>query len=207
MAWKPDYVSAADLAAYVRITDNLDDAQLARAVTAASRAIDRHTRRQFGKTNTAEARYYSARWATRLGAWVVPIDDLMTTTGLVVELDTTGDGTYATEIASGTYVLRPRNAAADGEPWTELALLSSASASPCGADGELRITATWGWTSVPVTVEEACLLQASRLDFRRNAPAGVAGSPDAGSEIRLLAKLDPDVAVTLEPYRRKARPR
>jgi hypothetical protein len=44
------------------------------------------------------------------------------------------------------------------------------------------------------------LLQASRLDFRRVAPAGVAGSPETGSEVRLLARVDPDVAVSLKDY-------
>ena len=51
--------------------------------------------------------------------------------------------------------------------------------------------------------QEATLLQASRLAARRDSPFGVAGSPDAGSEMRLLARVDPDVAVALEPYRRR----
>ena len=39
--------------------------------------------------------------------------------------------------------------------------------------------------------------EASRWFARRNSPYGIAGSPEMGSELRLLAKLDPDVAVML----------
>jgi hypothetical protein len=184
MAWEPDYVEVSDLAGYVRIDDNVDDAQLALAITAASRAVDRHCRRQFGQVAAPEARYYRPKYSTRYGAWILVTDDLMTTTGLVV---------------TGTYTLYPRNAAAKARPWTSLHFDTE-------PDCELEVTARWGWTEVPDSVKQACLLQASRLFARRGAPFGIAGSPDAGSEMRLLAKVDPDVAVTLEPYRRKARP-
>jgi hypothetical protein len=67
----------------------------------------------------------------------------------------------------------------------------------------VQVTATWGWTAVPATIKKATLLQASRFYKRRDAPFGVAGSPDMGSEMRLLAKVDPDVEVMLGDYRRK----
>jgi uncharacterized phiE125 gp8 family phage protein len=207
MAWKPEYATALELAAYTRIPDNADDAQLALAISASSRSIDRHTRRQFGKVDSAEARVYTARWSRTIGLWVVPIDDVQTTTGLVVKVDTEADGTYATTITSGTYSLRPRNAAAEGKPWEQVAFLDTAAATPTGVDAEVQVTALFGWTSVPTTIKQACLLQASRFFARRGAPFGIAGSPDTGSEMRLLAKVDPDVAVSLEPYRKKARPR
>jgi hypothetical protein len=205
MAWKPDYATASDLAAYVHIVDSDDDAQLALAVTAASRAIDRHTRRQFGRVDSAVARYYTACWSSRLCAWVVPIDDLMTVTGLEVMADLDDSGDYATVIDA--YALKPVNAQADGRPWTSLAVLPSSSAQPCGDVDAVEVTAQFGWTAVPTTVKQACLLQASRVFARRGSPFGVAGSPDVGSELRLLAKVDPDVAVMLEDYRKKARPR
>jgi len=53
-------------------------------------------------------------------------------------------------------------------------------------------------------VHEACLLQSSRIAARRDSPFGVAGSPETGSELRLLDRVDPDVAVTLSRYRRRA---
>lgn len=203
MAWAPDYATAIELAAYVRIDDSVDDAQLALAVAAASRAIDRTTRRQFGVVDVPVARFYTARHDAALGRLVVDLDDLMSTTGLVVEVDTEGDGTYAGTIAAADYTLMPRNAAADGRPWTLLSPSGDSTVGLSTVEGAVRITALWGWSSVPPAVKQACLTQASRLLARRDAPFGVAGSPEAGSEMRLLAKVDPDVAVLLRHYTRR----
>jgi hypothetical protein len=56
-------------------------------------------------------------------------------------------------------------------------------------------------------VHTATLLQGGRLYTRRSALFGIAGSPESGSEMRLLSKVDPDVAVMLRGYRRIARPK
>jgi hypothetical protein len=58
---------------------------------------------------------------------------------------------------------------------------------------------------VPSAVKLATRLQASRFMARRDSPYGVAGSPDAGSEIRLLSRVDPDVAVALRGFSRPRR--
>ena len=191
MAWAPDYATDAELAAYLRITDSVDDAQLGLAVTAASRAVDRHTGRQFGKVAAAEERFYTPRWDRRRCRWVVEIDDLMTTTDLVVEIA----GTAVT-----AFTLEPRNAAAEGKPWELLVVDTDSPTTPTGDEYEAAATANWGWTAVPATVEQATLLQGSRFMARREAPFGVAGSPELGSEVRLLARVDVDVAVMLGPY-------
>lgn len=190
MPWAPDYVTSADLKGDLRITDNGDDAQVARAITAASRAVDRATNRQFGLVDAAEDRIYPASW--RRGRWLVKIDDLMTETGFTV---TTVDGTVT------AYRLHPVNAAAEGRPWTRLVIDPASPVQPTGEPyEEITVTAKFGWATVPDTVKEATLLQASRFFKRRDAPFGVAGSPDQGSEMRLLAKVDPDVAVMLADY-------
>jgi hypothetical protein len=198
MAWAPDYITEDDLKEYSRIGDEADDAQVALAITAASRAVDRHTNRQFGLVAAPELRRYKANPDYTNGYWTVPVDDFQTTTGLVVEV---GDALDVVTV----YDLEPLNAAAEGEPWTHVTFLESSEVQPCGLRGELRVTARWGWTAVPPTVAEATLLQASRFLMRRNAPFGVAGSPDLGNEMRLLKKVDPDVAVVLRPYKRALR--
>src|SRR5262245_53054327 len=94
MPWAPDYATADELAVYGRITDDVDDAQLALAVSAASRAIDLATNRQFGQVGAAELRTYYARpdWST--GWWTVDVDDFQDASGLVVEV--VDSGTVAT---------------------------------------------------------------------------------------------------------------
>ncbi len=203
MTWAPDYCDAAELTAFVRIPegDDLDEVQIGLAITAASRAIDRATGRQFGLVDTAEARFYTAHYDPARTRWRVPIDDLMSTAGLLVAFDSDGDETYSSPITERG--LRPPNAAQKARPWTELIVLPSSAVQPTALEAGVSVTASWGWTAVPDAVKEACLLQASRLLARRDSPYGVAGSPDAGSEMRLLAKVDPDVEVALSDYKRR----
>lgn len=200
MPWEPDYVAVADLADELRIDDNEDDVQLARWVTSASRAVDDHCKRQFGQLAAAEARQYTPEWSKSRGVWLVPIDDLMVApTEVAVEQHSAG----VFVVVTGS-VFRPINAAAKARPWTELALPDTAAVgSVFGREGSVRVTARWGWSAVPVPVKQATLLQASRFAIRRDSPYGIAGSPDTGSEMRLLAKVDPDVAVSLNSYRRR----
>lgn len=200
MAWAPDYCSNDELKAFVRVSSDADDDTRALAIAAASRAIDRSTGRQFGKVDTAEARTFTAFYCWKRERWVVPIDDLMVTTDLAVAFDSDGDETYADAITA--HSLRPANAVATGWPWTELVVLPGSTVTPTDTDNAVEVTAVWGWSAVPDAVNEACLLQASRLLSRRESPYGIAGSPQMGSELRLLAKVDPDVAVILRPYKR-----
>ena len=187
MTWAPDYVAASDLKSFLRIGDTVDDVEVDFAIAAASRAIDRAANRQFGLEAAPVQRAYTARWDKARCKYVVDIDDLMTVTGLIVTVDVT----------ETTYTLHPSNADLDGRPWTQIVL----DGGTCTEDG-VSVTAQFGWTAVPDAVKQATLLQASRFFKRRDAAFGVAGSPELGSELRLLAKVDPDVDVVLGPYRR-----
>jgi hypothetical protein len=200
--WAPDYVTADELADYLRIKDDLDDVELAEACSGASRAVDEHCHRQFGKVDAPEVRYYTARWSKTRQGWLVPVDDFQTAAGLSVTLDLLGDGSYSSTVDLTYYVKLPINAARKGRPWEALLIKYVSPIKPNQASAEVGVLATWGWTDVPTAVKLATKFQASRFDFRRSAPAGVAGSPEQGSELRLLAKLDPDVAVDLRSYRR-----
>lgn len=193
MAWAPDYCTLAEAKAYSRITNEISDVQVALAVTAASRAVDLATNRQFGVVDAAEERFYTARYDRRIARWFVEVDDFMSTSGLVLEIDGT---------ASTSFVKEPRNAAAKGRPWTRLVFNTDATLYPTGERDEIGVTALWGWSSVPAAVEQATLLQTQRFLIRRDSPYGIAGSIEDGSEIRLQSKVDPDVAVALGPYKR-----
>jgi hypothetical protein len=126
MAWAPDYVSLPELKAHVGLDDVLDDIQLSVAISAASRAIDHQTNRQFGKVAAAEQRIYRARPDYEQGRWTVDVDDYQTTSGLVVEV--VDAGTVA------TFVKEPVNAAQKGRPWTRVTFTSDSEFTPdsCG---------------------------------------------------------------------------
>lgn len=214
MAWKPDYVTLAQLKSHLRITDTNDDADLAFAITAASRAVDQSANRQFGLTGSAVARYYEYtgepftgqdRFQTTLSdplgsRYVVEVDDLMTTTGLVVKVDRNDDGTFEETFAATDFDLHGWNAAAESVPWTRI-VLKEGKTFPLHPRS-IEVTANWGWSATPDDIKQATLIQAARFFSRRNAPFGIAGSPETGSEMRLLERLDPDVALMVRHRKR-----
>lgn len=200
MAWAPNYIEPEVLADFVRTDVEHDHVELSGACTSASRAIDLATYRQFGVT-AAEARVYTPEWNTKMGRWVVECDDVTALTAIAV--DTADDGSYSTTVDLSAAVYLPHNAVAEGRVYERVAFRRTALASSALGDGSVRLTAPWGWSAgVPETIINATKLQASRFFARRNSPYGVAGSPDQGSEIRLQARADPDVIMSVRPYKR-----
>lgn len=196
MAWAPAYITAAELKTWMRVAGSAEDALYADAAEAASRAVDRHCNRQFGQTAAVEARLYTAWWDTRIGRWTVTVDDFQDATGLTVTVPT---GTV------DVLAKKPANAAQRGKPWTHLVVDPTAAYRPTGVDDEVTVTVKWGWTAFPTPVKTACKLQGSRFMARRDSPYGVAGSPDLGNELRLLAKLDADITPMLTDLVRQRR--
>lgn len=207
MTWAPDYVAIEVLKHFLRIPtaeapeeeplDALDDAELALAITTASRSIDRACNRQFGQVAEMEARYFTAH-RRHDGRMAVAIDDLQEPEDMTIDVDSAGDLTYSSSVT--TFRMLPLNATAAGFPYTEIELPPQ-SVVP-RVLGAVKVTACWGWSAIPSSIQNATLLQAARLMKRRDAPFGVAGSPELGNELRLLERLDPDVAVMVADYRR-----
>lgn len=206
MTWAPVYATKAELKERIGDTGGgtAHDAMLDRILDASSRAVDAHCGRQFG--TATGARYYTARREDLPGAygypgraWMLELDDLFDAPTLV-DVDTVGDGTFAGVAGAAALELLPRNAIANGVPFTRARFLSSSAYLPTGVPDEVRVTAAWGWPAVPDAVVEATLAHAHRLYWGRNAPSGVAGSPELGSELRLLDRIHPDAASVLRPY-------
>ncbi|KKE98396.1 hypothetical protein WN67_29505 [Mycolicibacterium obuense] len=172
-----------------------DSAEMELAIEAASRSVDRACDRQFGTLDAPEARSYTAVRDYR-GQWIIAVDDFATVDGLLVE---TVDAQGITTPITGVLPL-PINAVANGRVWTQIAVPSGSPVVPSAAGG-VRVTALWGWPEIPKTITLATLLQASRLYARRHAPFCVAGNEDVG-QLRLLDKLDPDLAVSVRPFAR-----
>lgn len=194
--WRPNYITDELLKTELKITTDDDDTWIGLCASAASRAVDRHTFRQFGLLAEPVALVCPAQWWPDRRRWAVALPDLMTTTGLVVEVD----GAAVTG-----YRLEPVNAALEGKPWEWLLLPYDTADVPVEPDYDVDVTARFGWADLPDVVAPATLLQAQRFYARRDSIYGVAGSPTMGSEIRLLAKVDPDVGVMLADVVRQVR--
>lgn len=175
---EPVYASISEFKDFVRIPaeDDTDDAVLEVALAAASRAVDRFTGRVFGSAE--DTRVFDV-----IDGYAI-VDDL----SRIDEVKLNGKTVTASPW--------PRNAASVGRPYQRLFFADR------NARGEVEVTGLFGWAAVPEAIKQATLLQANRLRARRDAPLGVAGSPETGSELRLLARLDPDVEVLVRGYRR-----
>lgn len=196
------YATLTELKAFVGIpdVDTLDNTALTLALDAASGQVDGFCDRSFLADSSPTVRLYSPD----LGG-ILTVDPISSTTGLVVATDDNADGTYETTWTLGTdFRLEPLNASAAAEPWTRLVALGTRWFPRLPYRPGVSVTARFGWPggTPPQQVKLATLIQASRLFKRKDAPFGVAGSVEFGSEMRLLNELDRDAQNLLRPYRR-----
>lgn len=191
------YVHLAEIRGELGITDATDmtdDSRLENAVEAASRAIDNECGQRFYLDSTATARYYTAEDSDYLRIHPVGL-----VTSFAIATDEDGDRTYETTWASTDYDMLPDNASADGRPWTALQTTPNGQHGFPGLRRGVKVTAFWGWPSVPAAIKRATMIQAVRLYKRRDAVFGQTGSPETG--VMTLPALDPDVKRLIAPYR------
>lgn len=175
-------------------TDNADDIDLENALERASRALDTRCRGEGGHfyaDTVASARtYYTDDSAYRMRKGeVIAVDDISSTTGLVVEV---GDGT--TWVAVTDYDLDPANALAKSRAVEALIRPRGCwSSSP-----RVRVTAPWGWPAVPNNIVQATLLLANRRFMRRRSPEGISGWATEGA-VR-VSRFDPDIEDLVGDY-------
>lgn len=194
------YVTLNDLKGYLDIplADTTEDSLLEQIVEAASRSIDRIAGRRFYLDSVASARYYRTT-----DAYSCMVDDIGSTTDLAVALDTSGGGTYSTTAVYNTdFIVEPLNAAAFGRPWTLLTMVGSyLFPYPWNLRPGVRVTARWGWPTVPDDIVEACLILSADLYKRKSSVGGVLGLSEMGA-IR-MSPLGRDIAAMVRAYRRE----
>ena len=196
MAITNGYATLNQVKAALRITDSTEDALLEIAIEAASRAIDGNTGRHF----------YSAGTATRYFApdedFVLLIDDLAGT-AITLQTANNADGVYDVTWDTSDYQLEPLNGNSDGIAWpyTRIRAIGDYLWPILNGEALAKITGVWGWTSVPIAVTQACVIQSSRIYKRLDSPLGVAGFGDMGV-MRVTRDLDPDVAQLIGTYRK-----
>ena len=187
------YVELDELKAMLSIDDYVDDALLEGHIEAASRTVDDICHRTFDLATTATARtFYPA--SPRL----VIVDDIGSTSGLVIKIDNDLTGTFETTLTDCTP--QPDNALAKGRPITRF--LAYETFFPEDIRPTVEVTAKWGWPAVPEPVKSATAILAGRLWKRADSLLGVAGFGDLGAV--MLRAVDPDIKLMLSAYIRPA---
>ncbi len=202
MAISNGYATLAQIKSALRIpsADATDDALLEMAVESGSRLIDAYCGRNFVYGGTAAAtRYFHAN-----DPYVVQIDDARTITQVQTSSSEDGiyDVTFNLTAHTGDIQAEPLNDYVGGLTWpfTRLRAIGDY-VFPVDLETTVKVTAVYGWPTVPVTVTQACILQSSRIFTRLQSPLGVAGFGDMGI-MRVSRGLDPDVSQLIEGYRR-----
>jgi hypothetical protein len=185
-----EYAELAELKDMRQVTGNEADEALQKRLTRASRAIDDRTGRRFYADGSVSARSYrtSGRVVAGDDGELLLVDDISTTTGLIVEV---GDGTSWNAVTD--YLTDPENAIVRGRAIEALIR-------DCGrwSTRRVRVTAAWGWPAVPDGIVEATLLLANRRFMRRDSPEGVSGWASEGA-VR-VSRFDPDIEDLIEPF-------
>jgi hypothetical protein len=174
--------------------DTVDDTMLEIAIESASRAIDSYTNRNFYSSGTA-TRYYAPT-----SNMVCETDDIVSLVHLKT-MDSTD--LFTITWAATDYQLEPLNGIVDGmpTPYTRIRAIGDYLFEPLDGQATVEVRAVFGYTSTPISIRQACILQASRIMKRNDSPLGVAGFGDLGV-VRVSSRLDPDVAQLIDSYRK-----
>ena len=201
-----DYTTIDILKRRLDINDSGRDTDLHLAISAASRSIDRDCGREFGPA-TSGIRIYSTY--SKVETTFRPRRNRLNQSHNLFIHDTTSTDDELT--------LEYANDARGSDGWqtwptdliTYLTPLNSRMGWPrfeLAVDGRwpgyfVRITAEWGWPSVPADIQNAAAILATRLQRRVDSPLGVTGSPEFGTQF--VRKIDPDVANLIQGYKRQ----
>jgi hypothetical protein len=186
------YATLDEFKSAVEIADTVDDADIQRALDAATSWIDHYTGRTFWAVDAAaSARFFLPHDTDRL-----TVPDLSSVTELAI--DTLGDETFDQVLAADDFDLYPLYLMPDMGGYTEIRLKPSAP-SWFILGYQARVTALWGYGSTPAAIKQACILIANRWFARLSVPFSMWEAPQTG-ELATIAQRDEDVLNLLSPY-------
>ena len=196
------YRSVSELKGWLGLSGSGQDTNLGYALDAATAAIDSYAGRQFDIDGAVVTRLYDCEYMD-----YAEVDDIATSTGLVVKT-LNADGTVNETLTLNTdYYLAPYNAdkVEPVMPFTKLimAIEKSGKVLPTEHRQGLSVTAKFGFSAVPDAIVQATLIQASRYFQRKNSPMGFSGNPETGQPaVVFLSELDPDVKNLVKPFKK-----
>ena len=196
------YRTVSELKGWLGLSGTGQDTNLGYALDAATAAIDAYTGRQFDIDAAVVTRLYDCEYMD-----YAEVDDIATSTGLVVKTLNADGSVNETLTLNTDYYLAPYNAdkVEPVMPFTKIimALEKSGKVLPTEHRQGLSVTAKFGFSAVPDAIEQATLIQASRFFQRKNSPMGFSGNPETGQPtVVFLTELDPDVKNLVKPFKK-----
>jgi len=194
MAITNGYCTLAEVKSALRLTDNVDDGLLEKAIESASRRIDGYCGRFFYKTASTPINVYP------INEYLLRMPEDLANNTVTIKIDTTADGTYATTLTINVdYILEPTDASLRGYPYVHARMVGGQTfpLEVTPSFPTCQVTGFWGWDAVPADVSQACVLLAMRQFARLNAALGVVGFADMALQVRAV---DPDVRDLLNQY-------
>jgi hypothetical protein len=164
------------------------------AINAASRQLDDYCGRVFYQDPTATPKLFRPHQVDL--CWV---PDISTTTGLIVETDDAQNGSFSTTWAAADYQMEPFERK-NGKPYEMISAIGSKEFPVNGLNIQsygtfrasrralVRVTARWGWASVPSNIVSACIIQ-SVDNFKAKDLSHVAST--YGNEVRVARDYSP----------------
>lgn len=189
--------SRSDVKSSLGIADSVDDERIDIALDAATAMIQDYCSRQFLIDSTSSSRVYRAE-----DICLVHVDDISTSTNLVVATDEAGNGTFSTTWAASDYQLEPLNGKINGQtrPYNTIRAVGDKWFPQDAGRATVRVTALWGWPTVPEAVRQAAIIQTISVFRSADAPFGATPFAETGI-LRLRSSLHPTAAALLSDYR------
>ena len=202
------YVDKDDVKTWLGMSGTGQDTNIDIAIDAASRAIDHYTGRVFTISEAVETRVYDCEFLD-----YAFVDDIATTTGLVVKTLNSDGSVHDTLTLNTDFLLAPYNADKEHPkmPFNKIVMNieNGGKVLPVEHRQGLQITAKFGFPvqhgqsdTVPEAIKQAALIQAARFFQRKNSPMGFSGNPETGNApIIFLSQLDPDVQTLIKHFK------
>tara|TARA_B100000900_G_scaffold361404_1_gene334085 strand:+ start:2986 stop:3612 length:627 start_codon:yes stop_codon:yes gene_type:complete len=199
------YADKTELKAYIGLSGSGQDDNIDNALDGASRQIDKITGRRFYQDSSAQVKTYTPN-----NEFILDVDDISTTTGLIVKLDDNDDGTFETTLTINTdFIVEPVNpdiikitgGTTYTAPFTQLRILNTRSSERFDPSivNNVQVTAKFGYSFIPEPIKQATLIQGLRLFKRKDAPFNILGNEQTG-QIELFNKFDPDARELIKGY-------
>lgn len=142
--------------------------------------------------------------------WLVEVDDIATSNGLILRSDYAGDGTFGTTWEDADYQSEPVNGIFEGYhgwPITALRSIRSLYFPVWGGisypkpytQALVEVAAQWGWPQVPAAVHNAAIIQSIATYKAQDVPFGATPFGEMGV-LRMKQALHPTAEFLLMPF-------